>query len=108
MLNILLPQSILEVVEQSQGGCLAHGKLFFFKYVVQRYRIFFSPEKFIFYTFLGKTDWMNEKAVFFFPRPEKKNSSEIEWMNEHVNFSRKKKKQKKCQNFRKKKNNPFC
>ena len=44
---------------------------------------FFSPAKFIFYTFLGKTDWMNEKAVFFFFRDRKKKKTAVsfEWMN---------------------------
>ena len=77
---------------------------YFKRCLYQRYRIFFFTAKFIFYTFLAKIDWMNEKAVFFFPVTEKKNSIEIEWMNEHMNFSRKKK-QKKHPKMRKKKHN---
>ena len=49
MLNILLPQSILEVVEQGQGGeggCLAYGKLFFFKYVVLSKKLRFKSPKY--------------------------------------------------------------
>ena len=47
MLNILLPLSILEVVEQGQGGgCLAHGKLFFFKYVVISKKLRFKSPKY--------------------------------------------------------------
>ena len=44
---------------------------------------FFFTAKFIFYTFLAKIDWMNEKAVFFFPVTEKKKTAlrSNEWMN---------------------------
>ena len=65
----------------------------------------FSPAKFIFYTFLGKIDWMNEKAVFFFSATGKKNSFDIEWMNDMWTFPGKKKhKKKKTQILEKKKN----
>ena len=45
------------------------------------------------------------KKLFFFPVTEKKNSFEIEWMNEHMNFSRKKKTEKTPKNAEKKKHN---
>ena len=71
----------------------------------QRYRIFFLHGKVRFLAFLRNIEWMNEKAVFFFPglcfffRPRN-------WMNEwHVNFSRKKKNTKKTQILKKKKSN---
>ena len=52
---------------------------------------FLSADKFVFVRFLRNSDeWM--KKLFFFPVPEKKNSSEIEWMNGMWTFPRTKKK----------------
>ena len=74
---------------------------------VTKVSYFFLHGKVRFCAFLRNFEWMNEKAVFFFPgcvfffRPKI-------WMNEWlVNFSRKKKKHKKTnQNSGKKKTQP--
>ena len=67
---------------------------------------FFFLKKFMFCTFLGKIDWLNEKAVFFFPAAEKKNTDlrSIEWMTLWT-FTGKKNTKKKY-SFWKKKNGP--
>ena len=58
---------------------------------------FFSRKKFMFYTFLEKIDWLNEKAVFFFFQRQKKKNTDLrsnEWMT-FWTFTGKKKHKKK-------------
>ena len=65
--------------------------------------VFFFLFQIIFYTFLEKIDWLNGKAVFFFPAAKKKYRSQIDWMIDIVNFFREKKAHKR-NSFWKKKN----
>ena len=74
----------------------------------QRYRIFLFPRKSSFFThFWAKPiEWM--KKLFFFFRDRKKKKQLWDRMNEWTcELFQEKKKQKKCQNFRKKKTTHF-
>ena len=64
---------------------------------------FFSPEKFVFVHFWGKSNEWMKMLFFFFPKPKKKNSSEIEWMNDMWTFPWKKKNTHKQPKMREKK-----
>ena len=55
---------------------------------------FISPEKIDFWNFWSKIVWVSKKAVFFFHHRKKKQTFQAsEWVN--LNFSRKKKQEKK-------------
>ena len=98
-----------EIIKQDPKCFSCLWRIFFLRPWTKVPYFIFSTGKLIFYTFLGKIDWMNEKSVFFFFfAPWKKKKQLCYWMNEwHVNFGRKKKNQKNAK-ISEKKSNPFC
>ena len=96
-----------EIIKQDPKcfSCLWRNFFFLRPWTKVPYFIF-STGKLIFYTFLGKINWMNEKSLFFFRALKKKKRFVIEWMNDMWTLAEKKK--QKNAKISEKKSNPFC